>query len=96
MVTVTTPGEHTGVDADAAITRAPLAKLAVRTADCVPVVLLGEDAIGVVQNAAAAMRDLGADEIGAVIGPHIGPECYEFGTDDLDGDDDFDVPSFLK
>ena len=36
------PGEHAGVDADAAVTAAPGCVLAVRTADCAPVVLLGQ------------------------------------------------------
>lgn len=89
---MTKPGEHTDAEADAAITREPLAKLAVRTADCVPVVLLGEDAVGVVhagwrglaggviQAAVAAMGDVHT----AHLGPHIRAGCYEFGGADLD------------
>jgi len=91
-VTVTEPGEHAGVEADAAITRVPLAKLAVRTADCVPLVLEGEDAIGVVH---AGWRGLAAGIVQATvaalgpvrrvhIGPHIRVGCYEFGEGDLD------------
>jgi purine-nucleoside/S-methyl-5'-thioadenosine phosphorylase / adenosine deaminase len=92
VVTVTTPGEHRGTEADAAITREPLAKLAVRTADCVPVVLLGESSIGVVhagwrglaggviQAAVATMGDVHT----AHVGPHIRSGCYEFDTSDLD------------
>ena len=91
-MTVTEPGEHRGVEADAAITRVPLAKLAVRTADCIPLVLEGEDAIGVVH---AGWRGLAAgivqntiELLGAVrrvhVGPHIRVGCYEFGEDDLD------------
>jgi copper oxidase (laccase) domain-containing protein len=91
-VTVTKPGEHTEAEADAAITRVPLAKLAVRTADCVPLVLLGEATIGVVhagwrglaggviQATVAAMGDVHT----AHVGPHIRAGCYEFGERDLD------------
>jgi copper oxidase (laccase) domain-containing protein len=92
VVTVGAPGEHVGAEADAAITRQPLAKLAIRTADCVPVVLLGHDSIGVVhagwrglaagviQAAVTAMGDVHA----AHVGPHIRAGCYEFGAHDLD------------
>lgn len=70
----------------------PLAKLAVRTADCVPLVLLGAESIGVVhagwrglalgiiQATVAAMGDVHT----AHVGPHIRAGCYEFGDDDLD------------
>ncbi|HEX4821371.1 MAG TPA: polyphenol oxidase family protein [Acidimicrobiales bacterium] len=89
---MTEPGEHAGVEADAAITRVPLAKLAIRTADCVPLVLEGEDAIGVVH---AGWRGLAAgivqhtiEALGPVrrvhVGPHIRYGCYEFGEADLD------------
>ena len=89
---MTEPGEHTGAEADAAVTRLPLAKLAVRTADCLPVVLLADGAIGVVhvgwrglaagvvQRAVAAVGDVHT----AHVGPHIRPGCYEFGVHDLD------------
>jgi YfiH family protein len=93
VVTVTKPGEHTGAEADAVVTREPLAKLAVRTADCVPLVLLGDRSIGVVhagwrglaggliQAAVAAMGDVHT----AHVGPHIRAGCYEFSEPDLDG-----------
>jgi copper oxidase (laccase) domain-containing protein len=70
----------------------PLAKLAVRTADCVPLVLVGDESIGVVhagwrglalgviQATVAAMGDVHT----AHVGPHIRAGCYEFGDDDLD------------
>jgi copper oxidase (laccase) domain-containing protein len=69
-----------------------LAKLAVRTADCVPIVLLGDDSIGVVH---AGWRGLAAGVIQATmaamgdvhtahVGPHIRAGCYEFGPRDLD------------
>jgi copper oxidase (laccase) domain-containing protein len=39
---------------------------------------------GVIEEAAVAMRALGASKLQAVRGPCIGPECYEFGAGDLD------------
>lgn len=38
---------------------------------------------GVIEEAAAAMRAAGASQLSAVRGPCVGPECYEFGEDDL-------------
>src|SRR3954470_18110368 len=64
VVTVTHPGEHAGAEADAAITRAPNAKLAVRTADCVPIVLEGDGVIGVVH---AGWRGLAAGIVRATV-----------------------------
>jgi YfiH family protein len=92
VVTVTSPGEHAGAGADAAITRVPGAKLAVRTADCVPVVLVGDGVVGVVH---AGWRGLASGvverTVGAMggareahVGPHIRAGCYEFGADALD------------
>jgi YfiH family protein len=86
-----TPGE-----ADALVTSARGVRLAVRTADCAPVVLsaLATVAVvhagwrgllaGVVEEAVGAMRALGADGVEAAIGPCIHAECYEFSKDDLD------------
>ena len=70
--------------------------LTVRVADCAPVALVADDAVGVVHagwrglaagvvgNAVAALRRLTDRPIRAVVGPCIGPECYAFGADDLD------------
>jgi hypothetical protein len=92
IVEVTEPGQHAGAQADAAFTTRPGCMLAVRTADCVPVVLVGQEAIGVVhagwrglaegviQTTVAAMGDV----VEAHIGPHIRRGCYEFGATDLD------------
>ena len=98
VVTVTEPGEHAGVEADAAVTDQRGAVLAVHTADCAPVLL--EDvaagvvgaahagwrgiAAGVVEATVDAMVDLGATRILARIGPHIRARCYEFGPSELD------------
>jgi YfiH family protein len=92
VVTVTDPGDHAGAEADAAVTRTPMARLAVRTADCVPIVLEGDGVVAVVH---AGWRGLAAgvvaatiDAMGgarrAVIGPHIRVGCYEFGAAELD------------
>jgi YfiH family protein len=97
VVVVTEPGEHAGAEADAAVTAVPGCTLVVRTADCAPVVLTSANVVavahagwrgvmaGVLENTVAAMRRLDpSSAITAVVGPHIGPECYEFGGDDLD------------
>jgi YfiH family protein len=92
VLTVTRAGEHAGAEADAAVTGTRNAKLAVRTADCVPIVLEGDAVIGVVH---AGWRGLAAGILPATIaamggaeratiGPHIRVGCYEFGAGDLD------------
>jgi len=92
VVEVTHPGDHAGVEADAAFTRVIGACLAVRTADCIPLVLMGDGVIGVVH---AGWRGLAAGVVRATIdametvdrayiGPHIRAGCYEFGPDQLD------------
>ena len=42
VVVVTEPGEHAGAEADAAVTTVPGAVLAVQTADCVPLWMVGD------------------------------------------------------
>ncbi len=98
VVTVTRPGEHAGARADAAVTTVPGAVLAVATADCVPVVLVGaeERAVGVVHAGwrgllagvvgatVAAMAALGDAPVLAVLGASICPAHYPFGPADLD------------
>jgi len=95
VVVVREPGEHAGADADAAVTATPGCYLAVRTADCAPVVLFGDGAVGlahagwrgllagVVERTIEAMRALGAAPTHAVIGPCIRPGCYEFDGPEL-------------
>ena len=76
---------------DAAVTALPDVVLMVRAADCVPVLVadvargvvgaahagrVGMVA-GVVANTIAAMRDLGARDLTAWIGPHVCGRCYE-------------------
>lgn len=96
VVTVTRPGEHAGARADAAVTAVPGAVLAITTADCVPVVLYADGAVGVahagwrglmagvVGATAEALRALGHEPVQAVLGPSICPAHYEFGAEDLD------------
>ena len=70
--------------------------LAIATADCVPVVLIAEQARavvhagwrgvagGAVSEALGIMRRSGDVVTRAVIGPHIGPCCYEVGQEVVD------------
>ncbi|TDT32817.1 polyphenol oxidase family protein [Naumannella halotolerans] len=77
--------------ADALVTDLPGVALLIRTADCLPVVFTDAEAgvvgvahagrvglaAGVLVATVAAMRDLGAARIRAVIGPAICGDCYE-------------------
>lgn len=96
VVRVDEPGAGSGATADAAVTDQAGAALAVLTADCAPVVLVSPQGwvgvahagwggllAGVVAGAVKELRALGAEEITAVLGPCIRPECYEFGLHDL-------------
>lgn len=88
------PGE-----ADALVTTDPSIAVAVRTADCAPVLLVATGGVaavgaihagwrglfdGVVERGVEALVELGGIDVQAVIGPAIGPECYEFSPADLD------------
>jgi polyphenol oxidase len=100
VVTVETPGQHRGAPADGAVTITQGAVLAVRTADCAPVLLHGRCAdetvvlglahagwkgiaFDVIGHTVAAMAALGAISVTGLLGPCIGPECYEFGPGQL-------------
>jgi hypothetical protein len=95
VVVVSRPGEPAGVDADAAVTATPGCVLAVRTADCAPVVLVGERSVGVVhagwrglmagvvERAVAAMSELDDPPAAAHLGPCIRVGCYEFDGPEL-------------
>lgn len=77
--------------ADALVTRTRGVALSIRVADCVPVILAdhGRGVIGtahagrvglaggVLVNTVAAMRELGADDLLAWVGPRICGDCYE-------------------
>ncbi len=83
-------------EADAAVTATRGLPLAIVTADCAPVVLANDDAIGVVhaghrglaagviEAAVTRVRAHGDGEVHAFLGPCIRPAHYEFGTRDLE------------
>lgn len=85
-------------DADACIASEPGAVCVMMTADCLPVLLCDAAgsvvgaahagwrglAGGVLENTVSAMRDRGAGEINAWLGPAIGPQQFEVGQDVLD------------
>ncbi len=87
---MTHPGEHAGAAADAAVTASPGCILAVRTADCAPIVLVGERTLGVVhagwrgllggvvERAVEALVALDGPPLAAHLGPCIRVGCYEF------------------
>ena len=97
VVVVEGPGEGAGTRADAAVTAVPGCALAVLTADCAPVAVASPEGVlgavhvgwkgleaGVLERTLEAMGALGASTFTAALGPCIGPECYEFGEDDLE------------
>ncbi len=96
VVVVEVPGGGAGQEADAAVTAVSDAVLAVHAADCAPIALVAEGgavavahagwrglAAGVVAGAVDGLTALAAGPIRALVGPVIGPECYEFGEADL-------------
>jgi YfiH family protein len=96
VVVVTEPGGGAGQRADAAVTDRPGCALAVLTADCAPVALVGSDGLvgvahagwrglvgGVLERTVDVMHERGTRDVRAVLGPCIRAECYEFGAEDL-------------
>lgn len=85
-------------EADASIATVPGVVCAIQTADCLPVLFCDTAgkavgaahagwrglAGGVLENTVAAMRDAGASEIVAWLGPAIGPQRFEVGPDVYD------------
>lgn len=77
--------------ADALVTRAGGVALAIRVADCLPVLLADSEHgvvaaahagrsglfAGILPRTVAAMTELGARRITAVVGPHVCGDCYE-------------------
>jgi polyphenol oxidase len=82
-------------EADAAVTSTRGLPLAILSADCAPVALACDDAIGVVhaghrglehgviEAAVGALREIGHGSVRAFLGPCVRPARYEFGVDDL-------------
>jgi YfiH family protein len=87
------PGE--GPRADAIVTDRPGVALGIVTADCAPVLFSTATGdivgaahagwrgalAGVLEATLAAMRELGAEQVQAAIGPCIGPQSYEVAAD---------------
>jgi len=85
-----------GIEGDAMVSALDDVPLAIHTADCGPVLLVGDGgqfgvvhagwrgaAAGVLGATVDALRRHGCHRIHAVVGPAIGPECYEFGSAQL-------------
>ena len=80
------------VEADGIVTALPNVAAVVVTADCLPVALIAPEAVAMIhagwrglaadilRNGVARMREAGASEIAAAIGPGIGVCCYEVNT----------------
>lgn len=99
VVVVAEPGGGAGSIADGAVTAVPAAVLALHTADCAPVVVVGDGAVGVAHagwrgivagvlgEVVQTMRGLpgcsGESRLRAVVGPAIRPSNYEFGPAEL-------------
>jgi YfiH family protein len=83
-------------EADGIVTSVAMLPIAVSIADCVPVAIVGTGSVavvhagwrgvasGVVGSALHAMDASGGRVLGAVIGPHIGPCCFEVGPEVVD------------
>jgi polyphenol oxidase len=95
VVSVSSAGEASGIEADGACTFAPQVPVAVTTADCAPLVLVGTTGVavvhagwrgalgGIVEAGARRLADGGATPVRALLGACIGPSAYEFGASDL-------------
>ncbi len=84
-------------EADGVVTEVPGQPIAVQGADCAPLAFItdvGPIAVahagwrgleaGIVDSVVGALAERGGTVTKIVVGPVIGPECYEFGSDDLD------------
>lgn len=79
--------------ADALVTGIPGIALAVMVADCIPLLLASRESVAAVhvgrrglvneitRKTLSVMRDMGATEISAIVGPAICGECYEVSED---------------
>lgn len=86
-----------GAPADSSVTRRTDLALSIQTADCVPIALWSLDGViaavhagwrgleaGVIETATRSTRRQSSAPLHAYVGPSIGPECYEFGAENLD------------
>jgi copper oxidase (laccase) domain-containing protein len=95
VLTVRGPPTGPVPPADAAVTSEVGRPVVVLTADCAPLVLACDDAVavvhagwlgllaGVIEAAAARLRDVGHGVVRAALGPCIHPDRYAFGAADL-------------
>lgn len=95
VVDVPDPGAAAGGEADGSVTTSVGAVLAVQTADCAPVVLVGDGGIavahagwrgiveGVIPTAVQELRRRTGGPVRALLGPVIRPHAYEFGEAEL-------------
>jgi len=97
VIIIERPGEMAGAAADAAVTNVPGCVLAVHTADCAPVVIVGNGGVGVahagwrgivlgvIPATVSRLKEIGvAGPFTSLLGPCIRPAAYEFGLHDLD------------
>jgi YfiH family protein len=108
-------------EADALVSKVPGIILSVKTADCLPLLLYDPEAkviaavhagwrgaqLGIIERSLEAMKELGAKEITALLGPSIQKNSYEVGQEFRDFFPDkyltaadtslfFDLPLFAK
>ncbi|MBV8958494.1 MAG: polyphenol oxidase family protein [Actinobacteria bacterium] len=97
VVDVGSPGDGAGAEGDGLVSTARGTALAVFTADCAPVAMASPEGVigvahagwrgllaGILERTAERMRQAGATDITAALGPCIHVECYEFSPADLD------------
>ena len=95
--TVAEADPATAPEADAVITETTGQPIAVQGADCAPVAFIGAVGsiavahvgwrgleAGVIDHTIEALTKRGTPPTTVFVGPMIGPECYEFGADDLE------------
>ncbi|HEY9159938.1 MAG TPA: peptidoglycan editing factor PgeF [Desulfomonilia bacterium] len=81
-------------EADGIISNNPEDALVIRTADCVPVLFTSEEGIfaavhagwkglakGIIGKCISKMKEMGAHNLSAAIGPAVGPCCFRVGND---------------
>ena len=94
VIRVSQPVGYAG-EADALVTSARLVPISITTADCMPIVLIGNTNIavvhagwrglvgGVLEKTVDAIRQDNDSVVSVLLGPHIRVSDYEFGVDEL-------------